>query len=55
MRQPPSWTNRSLTARRDRTSALADPCQHVPPALLADLIGICERSAARWVKLSGGE
>lgn len=44
-----------IIARPDRTAALVDLCQHVPPALLADLLGISEHNAARWAKLSGGE
>lgn len=44
-----------ITARPDRTAALVDLCQQVPPAILADLLGISEHNAARWAKLSGGE
>lgn len=44
-----------ITARPDRTGALIDLCQHVPPAILADMLGISEHNAARWAKLSGGE
>jgi hypothetical protein len=44
-----------ITARPDRTGALAELCQRVPPAILADLLGISEHNAARWAKLSGGE
>lgn len=44
-----------ITARPDRTAALVDLCQHVPPAILADLLGISEHNAARWARLSGGE
>ena len=44
-----------ITARPDRTAGLIDLCQHVPPAILADLLGISEHNAARWAKLSGGE
>jgi integrase len=44
-----------ITARPDRTATLVDLCQHVPPAILADLLGISEHNAAYWTKLSGGE
>jgi hypothetical protein len=44
-----------ITARADRTAVLVDLCQQVPPAILADLLGISEHNAARWAKLSGGE
>lgn len=44
-----------IIARPDRTAALVDLCQYVPPAVLADLLGISEHNAARWAKLSGGE
>ena len=44
-----------ISARADRSAALVDLCQHVPPAILGDLLGISEEKAARWVKLSGGE
>ncbi len=38
-----------------RTSALAGLCQHIPPAILADLLGLSESNTARWARLSGGE
>ena len=44
-----------ITARPDRTGALIELCQRVPPAILADMLGISEHNAARWAKLSGGE
>jgi hypothetical protein len=44
-----------ITARPDRTATLVDLCQRVPPAILADLLGISEHNAAYWTKLSGGE
>jgi hypothetical protein len=44
-----------ITARADRTGALIELCQRVPPAILADMLGISEHNAARWAKLSGGE
>jgi hypothetical protein len=44
-----------LNARGARAGALLRLARELPPAILADLLGISESRAARWAKLAGGE
>jgi hypothetical protein len=44
-----------LNARGARAGALLTLARELPPAILADLLGISESRAAGWAKLAGGE
>ncbi len=44
-----------ITALPARTGSLASLAAQMPPAILADLLGISESSAAHWSALAGGE
>jgi hypothetical protein len=44
-----------LNARGARAGALLALARELPPAILADLLGISESRAARWAKLAGGD
>ena len=44
-----------VTALPARTAAIASLAASMPPAILADLLGISEASAADWSALAGGD
>ena len=44
-----------ITALPARTGALASLAAQMPPAILADLLGLSESSAAHWCALAGGD
>lgn len=48
-------TKVGVTALAARTGALARLAGQLPPAILADLLGISESSAAHWSALAGGD
>jgi hypothetical protein len=48
-------TKVGVTALAARTGALASLAGQLPPAILADLLGISESSAAHWSALAFGE